>query len=114
MSELPQIMASNPQVIPAKEEIVYDKYWMTQLHIIAPSPTEEARLIAVIKPCRDVTVNVDGKDVVYKEIMPDVAGHTVVVPKMFERMMTRSSLAQTMGAVLMELIAIGQEKGIIE
>jgi len=123
---LPQLVASTPSVIqaeeehevveihPATEEKIYDKYWMTQLHIIAQSPTEEAKMIAVLSPARDITVNVGGEDVVIKELMPDAEDVKIVVPNLFERMATDASLGQIMGGVLVELIKIGQEKGIIE
>jgi len=125
MSGLPQLIASEPEVvasveeeevvtvIPASEEKIYDKYWMTQLHIIAQSPTEEAKMIAVFSPARDITVNVDGEDIVIKELMPDAEDVKIVVPDLFERMATDIDLATVMGGVLVELIKIGQEKGVI-
>jgi len=125
MSGLPQLIASEAEVVPAVEEEevitvieaqpekIYDKYWMTQLHIISQSPTEEAKMIAVLSPCRDITVNVGGEDVVIKELMPDAEDVKIVVPNLFERMATDASLGQIMGGVLLELIKIGQEQGVI-
>ena len=125
MSDLPQLMALAPQIveakeeeevvtiIPASEEKVYDKFWLTQLSILAQDPTKEARIVAVLVPARDVTVNVGGEDVVIKELMPDAENTTIVVPNLFERMASTPSLAIAMGAVLNELTAIGQEKGIL-
>jgi len=125
MSGLPQLIASEAEVVPAVEEEevitvieaqpekIYDKYWMTQLHIISQSLTEEAKMIAVLSPCRDITVNVGGEDVVIKELMPDAEDVKIVVPNLFERMATDASLGQIMGGVLLELIKIGQEQGVI-
>ena len=125
MADLPQLIAATPEIIPsrpeeevitiipAEEEKIYNKLWMTQLSIISKSPTEEAKVVAVFKPARDIIVNVDGEDTTIKELMPDGESISIVIFDLFKRMDEKPSLAMAMGAVLTELIAIGQEKGII-
>jgi len=119
---LPQLIAKTPQIIPATEEKtiteiipatkekIYDKYWITQLSIIAPSTTEDAKMIAVLVPARDINVN--GK--IIKELMPNAEHTTIIIHNLFERMAMNETLAVTMASVLNEIIKIGQEQGILE
>lgn len=118
---LPQLVAVSPQVIPAKEEEtvvtvipasdekVYDKYWMTHLIIAAPSTTSDARLIATLVPVRDVEV--DG--VVTKELMPDADQTVININNVFGRASVNESFAMALVTVLNELIEIGKEKGVL-
>ena len=114
---LPQLTAKTPEVVPAKpeEEIVeiipaspeevYDKLWMTQFSIVAPSTTEDARLVATFKYARDV-----GE---YKELKDDEEQLVITISDLFARMAVSPSLASAMSAVLEEVIVIGKEKGIM-
>ncbi len=119
---LPQLIAKTPQVIPATEaqtiteiipaaeEKIYNKYWITQLSIISPSTTEDAKMIAVLVPARDVEVNGE----IIKELMPNAENTTIVIHNLFERMAMNETLAITMASVLNEVIKIGQEQGVLE
>jgi len=115
---LPQLNAKTAEVIPAhpeEEEIIiipaapekiYDKYWVTQLSILSPSPAQEARVVATLVPCRDVGET--------KELIEGDEGRvSIVVNDLFARMATDETLANAFGAVLLELIKMGEEKGII-
>lgn len=63
ITTLPQLVAAESIVVEAKEEkqvitpasdeIVYDKYWITQLSILSLSPNEEAKMVAVMSPLTD-------------------------------------------------------------
>jgi len=123
---LPQLVAVKSQVVPAKEEETvvtvipasdektYDKYWMTHLIIAAPSPTEEARIVATLVPARDVTTKIDGKDVTVKELLTDADQVVMVVQNLFARAASDLNFANTLTVVLDELIVMAKEKGIVK
>jgi hypothetical protein len=56
MSEYIQFEATNPVVEPAKEAVVYDKFWLSNFRIEAGNPNQKVRLMAAFVPSRDVEV----------------------------------------------------------
>ena len=124
---LPQLIASNPTVIPAEEEPevvevhpateekTYDKFWMTHLTVIAQSPTEEAKLVATLVPARDVEIDIgDGQTQTIKELLPDAEPITIIVKNVFERSVVNPVFGGAMASVLNAVMSLGEEQGIIE
>jgi hypothetical protein len=62
MAEFTEFTATTPEVVPATEEKVYDKYWLTNLRIVAGDSTKPIRLMASWVPARDVTIQVPALD----------------------------------------------------
>jgi hypothetical protein len=71
MSDFTQFDASIPIVKPATPEVVYNKYWLKRMSVNAPDPTGNVTLTAIFVPARDVTEEIDGVTVTYKELMPN-------------------------------------------
>lgn len=123
---LPQLIAKTPEVIPAQEEQevvevipaseekVYDKYWMTHMAVVAQSTTEEAKLVATLVPARDVEIEIDGQPQTIKELMPDGESKTIVIKNVFERAQTNAEFGAAMTSVLNCIMTIGEEEGFIE
>ena len=127
MITLPQLVAKSSQIIPAEiEKIVpekiipaidqktYDKYWVTQLSFLLPSPTEEARMVAVLVPARDVEVLVDAKATTVKELMPDAEKVVVVVNDVFKKSDSDPIIADTLTKALTAVMNAGIEKNILK
>ena len=123
---LPQLLAKNPSVIPAQEETVitetipasdekvYDKYWMTHLVVAAPSPTAKARMVATLVPARDVETVIDGEPITVKELMPNAENIVMILDDAFGRAATDENFATALVTTLNELITIGKEKGVLQ
>ena len=126
MATLPQLIAKNPittpakeeevitTVIPAVEEKIYDKYWVTQFTLLSHSPTEEARIVVQLSPARDVEVDVEGEVVTVKELMPDAEEITFVIDNVFERVDNNENFAMALGATLNALIEVSKEKNLLK
>ena len=127
MITLPQLVAKESHVIPSqKEEIVpekvipavdekiYDKYWITQFSFLAPSPTEEARIVATLVPARDVETLVDSKLVTVKELLPDAKNTVIVIDNIFKKSDNDTTLADTLMKAITTIINAGVEKNILK
>ena len=108
-----QIVNSNPIVVPAKNEITYDKYWMSNFRIEAGDPTKPVKAIAVFVPARDVTVKIDGNDVTYKEINNNAEPKRLVIKDLFKDAAEDASMAKVINDVLGMLIAKAQAENVI-
>jgi len=111
MSDYVQFEAVTPNVVPASNEVVYDKYWMSNMMIMAQEPTKNVRLIATFKPARDVTVEVDGKTVEYKELMPNGKEKQLVIKDLFG---DAAKDPTGLGATLNSVLTILKDRAIAE
>ena len=126
MATLPQLVAKDPTTIPAKEEEtvttvipaaeekIYDKYWVSQFTLLSHSPIEEARIIVQLTPARDIEMDVDGQTVTVKELMPNAEKTTFVINDVFARIESNEAFAIAFAATLNTLVEIGQEKGLLK
>lgn len=94
MSEYVQFDATTPVVEAAREEKVYDKYWMANFRIEAGRPEQPVRLMAAFVPARDITttdpetgeITVVGKEIQQKAqpkrlVIQDLFGEAAADPE---------------------------------
>jgi hypothetical protein len=108
-----QIVNDTPIVTPAKDEIVYDRYWLSRFKIEANDPIKPISAVAVFVPARDVTVTIDEKEVTYKELMPNAIGKRLVIDDLFGEAAKDANMAKVINDVINMLIAKAQEKNVI-
>ena len=114
MAEYTQFTATSPTVVPATQEVVYDKYWLVALRIQAQDPTKPARAMAVFAPARDVTVdNGEGGTITYKELNPKGERKQLVIKDLFGEAETNLALSEALEGVLAVLNEIASEEGIL-
>jgi hypothetical protein len=114
MSEFTQFVATTPYVKPATEEVVYDKYWMSEMNVRANDPTKPIQLRAKFVPARDMSyeANVNGEitTVSYKELMPNAPSVELKINDVFAAAAEDPELALTMDSVfkILKKIATAQ------
>lgn len=130
MADLVQFDATTPIVIPAVQEVVYDKYWMTMMRVEARNPEEPVRVVVVFAPARDVqktvpVLDADGKPVLDGDGNPTTAVVTVkelyekggekrmVVEDIFALAATNPQVGGVIGPLLEVFKALATEKGIL-
>lgn len=110
MPEFVQFIASEPSVVPATAEKVYDKYWLSAMRVEAGDPTKAIKLVAVFTPARDMVANVpvlgeDGKptgetqEITYKELQKNVEPKRLVIGDVFKVAMEDVEFAITMNKI---------------
>jgi len=99
-----QFVANSASVVPASAEVTYDKFWMKNMRVNAPSPDRPARLVVVLVPARDVGDT--------KELMPN-AQIEIVVEDVFAYAANNASFAATLNDVFSRISEIGIEQGVI-
>jgi hypothetical protein len=127
MISLPQLVAKDATIIPSKnmevipekiipstEEKVYDKYWVTQMSYLAPSPSEEAKLIAVLSPARDVELSIGEKALTTKELLADSDNIVVRIDNVFSKSDKDSTISDVLTACMMAIIKAGKEQGVLK
>jgi hypothetical protein len=110
MSNFIQLQANVASIIPATEEVTYDKYWIKRLFVSAESTTIDAVMTAKLVPCRDVTVN----GVTIKELMPNPPDIEVKIDGMFARAQVDAEFASAVNTVFAQVKKIGIEQNIIK
>lgn len=131
MANYVQFTATSPSVKPATSEIVYDKYWLSNMRIEAQDSTKPVKLVALFTPARDVSIQIpkkdaEGKPIVdeqgspvmeifyYKETMPNAEPKKLVIQDLFaEAEKNPQVLGAAMNVVLNLLNGLAQEKGIL-
>ena len=83
MADFTQFTASTPDVVEATAEVTYDKYWLRNFRINAENPLKPVRMVAIFVPARDITIQVEGEDVVVKELKPNGEAKQVVIEDLF-------------------------------
>jgi len=124
MATLPQLVAKISKVVPAEnekiipekiipatDEKIYDKYWMTQISILSPDPTKDSTVVVQLVPARDVDV---GGGQIVKELMPDASPVTIVERNLFAKAATDEDLANSIVSVLDSIMDIGKEQGLLQ
>lgn len=113
MSDYTQFNASTPEVVEATAEVTYDKYWLSSFRINASNPTGKVRARATFVPARDVTIQVEGEDVVVKELKPNGGGKELVIEDLFGEAETDADLKAALEAVLAVLNTRASNEGVI-
>lgn len=93
MGEFTQFVSPEPVVIPAKEEIIYDKYWLELLLVRAPSPKSDATLTAKFRLYNDVI----------REFAPNSESISIEVGEVFAKAYQDLGFAQAMEMVFRAL-----------
>jgi hypothetical protein len=129
--EFKQFVATTPAVKPATSEVVYDKYWLSNMRVEAGDPTKPVKLIAVFTPARDMTIQLPKKDaegnavvdedgdpvletITYKELMPNAQPKRLVINDVFkEAVLDPTNMGMAMNTVFNLLNDKAVEKGIL-
>lgn len=98
---LPILSASNPTTVPS---IVYDKWWITNISINAPSPNLDAH--ANVTLVKFATLE-DGSSITSNEFA------TLEITNLLSNAQNDPELASVIGGLMSYINKIGQEKGII-
>ena len=122
MSEFVQFEAREPIVVPASEEVVYDKYWMSGMNVMARNPNGKVRLGVTFVPCRDVVITPEIKDdqgnvtqeaVLGKNIQPNAQEKRLVVEDVFALAARDAEVATVMNSLFTVLKRIATERGVL-
>lgn len=89
MAEFTKFEAAEPVIVPAKEEIIYDKYWLETMVVRAPSPSQDAKLSARFRLYNDVT----------REYAPNSEFINIEIPELFIRASQDMNIAMAMEGV---------------
>ncbi len=115
MSDFVQFDATTPEVVPATQEVVYDKYWLANFRIEAGNPKQPVRLMASFVPARDVTEDDgNGGTITFKEIKKNSQPKRLVINDLFkEAAEDPAGLGAVMGGVLVYLKSRAVAEGVI-
>lgn len=110
MSEYIQFVAKEPEVKPASEEVVYDKFWMKNLRIMAPNPTQPIKVVATFVSARDIQIEHQGQTITIKELNPNGKEYRVVINNLFEKASQDADVAEVTNKLLTALLKLGIEQ----
>ena len=112
MAEFPQIPATEPDVKPGKQEriiaaepeMVYDKWWLINLEVIADKPNEPVSVKVILRKAAKLE---DGS----WRLSPKSGNKEFIIEDVFAKAETNPDLAQVLGGLLLQVQAIGNEMG---
>ena len=129
MAEFAEFVASTPVVVEATEEKVFDKYWLSNLRIMAGEPTKPVRMMAAWTPARDITIQVpvevpveggeEGEtetvmtDVVVKELQKNAQPKRLVIEDLFGAAAEDANLAVALETVLAAIKVKADSEGLL-
>lgn len=99
------IEASIPTIIPAQDEKVFDKFWMSMLKIDAPKPWQSVRVFAELRKCRLIGQGMDMSPV-------DQPVH-LIIDDLFAEMENDPEIATLMGLLLVKVQKLASDRGLI-
>jgi hypothetical protein len=100
-----QLSATTPAVSPAVDEIIYDKFWITNVHIITRKPTDTGTAMATIVPAREVSGSL--------VLKPNERGIQVTVEDLFVLASTDAELSGAIDELINAVAIVGRDQGII-
>ena len=100
-----QLSATSPAVIPATDEIVYDRFWITDVNIISVDPNDKSMAIATIVPAREENGTITLK--------PGDQGKQIQIDDIFGLAETNSELSGAIDGLIKAVAVIGRDQGII-
>ena len=99
------IEASIPTIIPAQDEKVFDKFWLSILRVDAPKPWEAVKVFAELRKCRSVGQGMDMSHV-------DKSVH-FFIDDLFAEMANDPEIATIMGLLLAKVQQMAAARGLI-
>lgn len=104
MSEFTKFTPAEPVVVPAKEEVVYDQYWLETFIVRAPSASKDASLSARFKLFSSTT----------REFSPNDETVNITINQLFSTAASKPKLAMAMEMVFQALKdELNEELGVI-
>lgn len=100
------INAPTPTVVPAVGQITYDKYWITNMQMMAMDPSKPVRIVSTLKKARQLQ---NGS----YEIMPDSPEVRVVIKDLYTEAEDNADLAAAINAVTAQIAAYGLEQEVL-
>lgn len=99
------LSATTPAVTPAVDEITYDRFWITNVHIITRNPGDPGTAMATIVPAREVSGNL--------VLKPGDRGQTVTVEDLFVLAASDETLSGAINGLIEAVATVGRDQGII-
>jgi hypothetical protein len=100
-----QLSASTPAVTPAVDEIIYDRFWITNVNIITRTPSDAGMAMATIVPAREVSGTL--------ELKPNDRGTQVLVEDLFVLAASDATLSGAIDGLIDAVATVGRDQGII-